>query len=121
MRSLLKIWLFILAGAGIGVVLSRDSGYVLLSAGNYTVEMSLALLLMLQLLQPILLQLRLAQHRPYLRPLVPRPRRRRRRWGRGRNGKTRDGMAHVEMTVNGAPVSGEVEGPLTSLPVLGSL
>lgn len=47
MRSLLKIWLFVLAGAGIGVVLSRDSGYVLLSFGNYTVEMSLALLLML--------------------------------------------------------------------------
>ncbi|MCB1722936.1 MAG: heme biosynthesis protein HemY [Chromatiaceae bacterium] len=47
MRTLLKIWLFVLAGAGIGVVLSRDSGYVLLSFGNYTVEMSLALLLML--------------------------------------------------------------------------
>lgn len=46
MRSLLKIWLFVLAGAGIGVVLSRDSGYVLLSFGNYTVEMSLALLLL---------------------------------------------------------------------------
>ena len=47
MRSLLKIWLFVLAGAGIGVVLSQDSGYVLLSFGNYTVEMSLALLLLL--------------------------------------------------------------------------
>ena len=47
MRSLLKIWLFVLAGAGIGVVLSRDTGYVLLSFGNYTVEMSLALLLLL--------------------------------------------------------------------------
>jgi len=47
MRSLLKVWLFVLAGAGIGVVLSRDSGYVLLSFGNYTVEMSLALLLLL--------------------------------------------------------------------------
>lgn len=47
MRSLLKIWLFVLAGAGVGVVLSRDSGYVLLSFGNYTVEMSLALLLLL--------------------------------------------------------------------------
>ncbi|MCG6967929.1 MAG: heme biosynthesis protein HemY [Chromatiaceae bacterium] len=46
MRSLLKIWLFVLAGAGLGVVLSRDSGYVLLSFGNYTVEMSLALLLL---------------------------------------------------------------------------
>ena len=47
MRGLLKVWLFILLGAGIGVVLTRDSGYVLLSFGNYTVEMSLALLLML--------------------------------------------------------------------------
>ena len=47
MRSLLKVWLFMLAGAGIGVVLSRDSGYVLLSFGNYTLEMSLALLLLL--------------------------------------------------------------------------
>ena len=47
MSSLLKIWLFLLAGAGIGVVLSRDTGYVLLSFGNYTVEMSLALLLLL--------------------------------------------------------------------------
>jgi len=47
MRSLLKVWLFVLAGAGIGVVLTRDSGYVLLSFGNYTVEMSLALLLLL--------------------------------------------------------------------------
>lgn len=47
MSALLKIWLFLLVGAGIGVVLSRDSGYVLLSFGNYTVEMSLALLLLL--------------------------------------------------------------------------
>ena len=47
MSTLLKAWLFILAGAGIGVVLSRDTGYVLLSFGHYTVEMSLALLLML--------------------------------------------------------------------------
>jgi len=45
MKGLLKVWLFVLAGAGIGVVLSQDSGYVLLSFGNYTVEMSLALLL----------------------------------------------------------------------------
>ena len=35
-----------LAGAGIGVVLTQDSGYVLMSFGNYTVEMSLALLLL---------------------------------------------------------------------------
>lgn len=47
MRGLLKVWLFVLAGAGIGVILSRDSGYVLMSFGNYTVEMSLALLLMI--------------------------------------------------------------------------
>ncbi len=46
MRALLKIWLFVLAGAGIGAVLTQDSGYVLLSFGNYTVEMSLALLLL---------------------------------------------------------------------------
>ena len=47
MRALLKVWLFVLAGAGIGVLLSRDSGYVLLAFGNYTVEMSLALLLLM--------------------------------------------------------------------------
>ena len=47
MKGLLKIWLIILAGAGIGAVVVHDSGYVLLSAGVYTVEMSLALLLML--------------------------------------------------------------------------
>lgn len=47
MSGLLKIWLFVLAGAGIGVVLSQDSGYVLMSFGKYTVEMSLALLLLL--------------------------------------------------------------------------
>ena len=46
MRSLLKVWLFMLAGAGIGVVLTQDSGYVLMSFRNYTVEMSLALLLL---------------------------------------------------------------------------
>ena len=49
MRALLKIWLFILIGAGVGVVLSRDTGYVLLAFGNYTVEMSLALLILLLL------------------------------------------------------------------------
>ncbi len=49
MRGLLKIWLFILAGAGIGVLLGRDTGYVLLAFGNYTVEMSLALLVLLLL------------------------------------------------------------------------
>lgn len=46
MRSVLKVWLFVLAGAGIGVVLSQDSGYVLLSIGRYTIEMSLALFLL---------------------------------------------------------------------------
>ena len=55
MRALLKIWLVILAGAGIGVVLTRDSGYVLLSFGNYTVEMSLALLLLLLVMLFVLL------------------------------------------------------------------
>jgi HemY protein len=45
--TLLKIWLFVLVGAGIGVVLSQDSGYVLMSFGRYTIEMSLALLLLL--------------------------------------------------------------------------
>lgn len=48
MSLLLKIWLFLLAGSAIGILLRRDSGYVLLSFGNYTVEMSLALLLMIQ-------------------------------------------------------------------------
>ena len=47
MSLLLKIWLFLLAGAAVGVVLSRDSGYALLSFGNYTVELSLALLLLI--------------------------------------------------------------------------
>jgi HemY protein len=47
MSTLLKAWLFVIVGAGIGVLLGRDTGYVLLSFGNYTVEMSLALLLML--------------------------------------------------------------------------
>jgi HemY protein len=47
MSLLLKIWLFLLAGAAVGIVLSRDSGYALLSFGNYTVELSLALLLLI--------------------------------------------------------------------------
>ncbi len=46
MSTLLKIWLFLLVGAGLGVVLSKDTGYVLLAFGNYTIETSLALLLM---------------------------------------------------------------------------
>ena len=47
MSKLLKIWLIILAGAAIGVLVARDSGYVLLSFGVYTVEMSLVLLALL--------------------------------------------------------------------------
>ena len=46
MRALLFIWLFVLVGAGIGVVLTQDSGYVLLSFGRYTIETSLALLVL---------------------------------------------------------------------------
>lgn len=44
MKGMLKIWLFMLAGAGLGIVLSQDNGYVLMSFGVYSVEMSLALL-----------------------------------------------------------------------------
>jgi HemY protein len=47
MGKLLKIWLVILLGAGIGALISHDNGYVLFSAGSYTVEMSLALLAIL--------------------------------------------------------------------------
>jgi len=47
MRGLFKIWLVILVGAALGAVVAKDSGYVLLSAGVYTVEMSLALLVVL--------------------------------------------------------------------------
>jgi len=47
MKGLFKIWLVVLIGAGIGAIVSHDSGYVLLSAGLYTVEMSLALLAVL--------------------------------------------------------------------------
>jgi len=47
MSKLLKIWLVVLIGAAIGVLVARDSGYVLLSLGVYTVEMSLALLVLL--------------------------------------------------------------------------
>jgi HemY protein len=47
MKALLSVWLFIVFGAALGVILSRDTGYVLLAFGNYTVEMSLALLLMI--------------------------------------------------------------------------
>ena len=47
MSKLLKIWLVVLLGAVIGVLVARDNGYVLLSLGVYSVEMSLALLLLL--------------------------------------------------------------------------
>jgi len=47
MKALLTVWLFIVVGAAMGIILSRDTGYVLLAFGNYTVEMSLALLLMI--------------------------------------------------------------------------
>jgi HemY protein len=45
MNGLLKVWLVVLAGAGIGILLSQDTGYVLIAFGNYSVETSLALLL----------------------------------------------------------------------------
>jgi HemY protein len=47
MTRLLKIWLVILLGAGIGVIATRDNGYVMLAFGVYTVEMSLVLLLII--------------------------------------------------------------------------
>jgi len=47
MSGLFKIWLVILIGAGLGALVAHDSGYVLLSAGLYTIEMSLALLVLL--------------------------------------------------------------------------
>jgi HemY protein len=47
MRMLLVIWLFLLAGAAVAILLQEDTGYVMLAAGPYTVEMSLALLILL--------------------------------------------------------------------------
>ncbi|HHI77618.1 MAG TPA: heme biosynthesis protein HemY [Gammaproteobacteria bacterium] len=47
MSRLVKIWLVVLAGAVLGVVVAHDAGYVLLSFGHWTVEMSLALLVLL--------------------------------------------------------------------------
>ncbi len=47
MTRLLKIWLVILLGAGIGVIATRDNGYVMLAFSVYTVEMSLVLLLII--------------------------------------------------------------------------
>jgi HemY protein len=46
MSSLLKLWLALLAGAVIAALAYRDSGYVMLSYGVWTVETSLALLLL---------------------------------------------------------------------------
>ncbi len=47
MSKLFKIWLVVLLGAVVGILVARDSGYVLLSLGVYSVEMSLALLALL--------------------------------------------------------------------------
>jgi HemY protein len=47
MSNLLKIWLALLAGAAMAAVVYRDSGYVLLSYDVWSVEMSLALLVLL--------------------------------------------------------------------------
>ena len=47
MKSILKIWLIILAGAAAGVLIKQDSGYILLAAGSYSVEMSLTLFLLM--------------------------------------------------------------------------
>ena len=47
MRSLLLIWLFLLIGAAVAVMIKADNGYVLLSYDVWTIEMSLALLLLL--------------------------------------------------------------------------
>jgi HemY protein len=44
---LLTLWLFLLAGAALSLLLQEDTGYVMLAAGPYTVEMSLALLAIL--------------------------------------------------------------------------
>ncbi len=44
MSAVLKLWLALLAGGAIAAVVYRDSGYVLLSYGAWTVETSLALL-----------------------------------------------------------------------------
>ena len=47
MSRLLKFWLVMLAGAAVGVVVSHDSGHVLISVGHWTIEMSLARLVLL--------------------------------------------------------------------------
>lgn len=47
MSSALKLWLALLAGAAVAAAVYRDSGYVLLSYDLWSVEMSLALLVLL--------------------------------------------------------------------------
>lgn len=47
MKNLLKIWLVLVLGGIIGALVGQDSGYVLISAGVYTIEMSLVLLILL--------------------------------------------------------------------------
>ena len=45
MSMLLKLWLVLLAGTAVALLLQKDPGYVMLAVGAYTVEMSLALLI----------------------------------------------------------------------------
>jgi len=45
MSMLLKLWLVLLAGTAVALLLQKDPGYVMLAVGPYTVEMSLALLI----------------------------------------------------------------------------
>lgn len=47
MRILIILWLFLLAGAGVSLLLQKDAGYVMLAVGPYTVELSLALLVVI--------------------------------------------------------------------------
>lgn len=47
MRALIALWLILLAGAGVALILQKDAGYVMLAAGPYTVELSLALLIVI--------------------------------------------------------------------------
>jgi len=47
MSLLVKFWLLALFGAAVGMLLSRDTGYVLLAFADYTLEMTLVFLLLL--------------------------------------------------------------------------
>lgn len=47
MKILLIIWLILVFGAALGALVVQDNGYVLIGAGVYTVEMSLAFMLIL--------------------------------------------------------------------------